>query len=235
VLVDLEHGSEQPIGDRRAGEPLDRHTLGRELAALPPHLVAPLAAQRREPILEARAAGVRPVVLEAHAREEAGFGQRLMLVAAAEVHVHAGEPIATAQLGQGLGQLAHARRAVFAGCTQQACTAHGREGHRHQQLRVVVDAGPRGRIGPAEVEDELPLAVALHVQGAGRDQAPGFAQQQRARHPAGLGAHAAGLFEGGQPLPLEKRRLEADQGIPFAGRQLPHAATEFDFRHGPAV
>ena len=113
-----------------------------------------------------------------------------------------------AELAQRLGERARARRrAVGARRGEEARAGDRRERHADQQLRVVGDARALRGVGPAAVEDELALAVALHVERAGGHQAPALAHHAGARRPAGLARPTApALLERGEPLPLEERR-----------------------------
>jgi hypothetical protein len=79
------------VGDRVARERLDPHAGLDDLAALAVDLVAAFAPEPGEPVVELLVARVVPVVLDADAELEAERPQRLDLVRAAEVHVHAGE------------------------------------------------------------------------------------------------------------------------------------------------
>ena len=59
-------------------------------------------------------------------------------------------------------------------------------GRRDQELRVVLDAGALRGLRPAVIEDELALAVALHVERTRADQATAVvAERQVLRQPSG--------------------------------------------------
>ena len=63
---------------------------------------------------EAAEAVVLPVVLDAHARQPAVVLERLDLVLAGEVHVHAGKLVRAADLTEGSAEAAHPERAFLA-------------------------------------------------------------------------------------------------------------------------
>src|SRR5262249_33437199 len=110
--------------------------------------------------------------------------------------------------------------AVLPGRGEQPLSGHGGERDRDEELRVVADARA-GRGGcPVVVEDELTLAVALHVQRTRADQPIAVPHRQVLRQPSRLGAHGAGFLEGGEPVPLEERRAVADQRVPGVARHL---------------
>ncbi len=115
---------------------------------------------------------------------------------------------------QGRAERANDVGAVGVRMGEKAGAGRGREGRRDQQLRVVGNAAALRGLGPAVIEDELPLAVTLHVERARADQTVAVAQHEVLRQPAGRGRDAAGLFEGREPAPLEKGRAITDQRIP---------------------
>src|SRR5262245_24842154 len=103
--------------------------------------------------------------------------------------------------------------------------AHRRsERHREYELRVVLDADPVREIGPAPVEDELALAVRLHVRGRGGDELLAVVEGERAGEPAGFLTDAAAFLETREPGVLdERRRVLTDQRVPFGLRDLADA------------
>src|SRR5262249_24072214 len=75
------------------------------------------------------------------------------------------------------------------------------------------------------------LAVALHVGGTRGDDAIALARDERPREPAPFGAEHAGLLEPREPVPLEERRIVADERIPLLARKRPNAIDELEHRH----
>jgi hypothetical protein len=178
---------------------------------------------------------VVPVVLETHPQQESRGGERLRLLRPAEVDVNSRQLVPEAHLPERLGQARDPLGAVLSRRHQEAPSRNGGEGHAHQELRVVANPGPLGGFGPREVEDELALAVALHVEGAGRHQPALPPRHQRPRLPARAGSHAAGVLQGGQPVPLEEGRAVADQGVPLLPRRGGDALQQLDPVHGPRI
>ena len=118
---------------------------------------------------------------------------------------------------------------------EQARTANRSEGHPHQELRVVANAGARRGVGPAEIEDEFALAVSLYVERCGGNQATVLADHQGAGPPSGMAAECAGVFQRRKPVPFEEGRLIARERVPLFPRQLGDAIFELDLGHPPSV
>ena len=162
------HRVQQLFRERVAAQHLDRHPPGLHLAPLAPDLVAALAPEAAQVVLEAGVAVVVPVVLEAHAQLEVRVGEALGLLRAAEVHVDARKPPLDAELAQRVGQPTGPEGAVQPLGHQEARPGDRREGHAHQQLRV---AGLLQRGEPVPLEEGRLLAhqrVPL-LAGDGRD------------------------------------------------------------------
>ena len=117
--VDPVHGAELRLGDLVAVPALDRDPLFVEGPTFAPDLVAALAAQARQVVVEALEAIVAPVVLEPEARHPAGLDQGRALVVQAEVHVHTREIVLAADLAQCLGEEADTGGPVGAGQRQE--------------------------------------------------------------------------------------------------------------------
>jgi len=141
----------------------------------------------------------------------------------------------SAEEARRIGALAH----------QQAGRRGRRERHGRQELRVVgkPEASMR-ELGPPLVEDELALAVALHVEGRAAQQFSILVEGDVARLPATLGPDASRLLEPRKELPGEERRHALGRERP--PRALPQVLhrlvrPELDHRgagrrhHGPGV
>src|SRR5262249_12734955 len=103
------------------------------------------------------------------------------------------------------------------------------------QLRVVPNA-PALRGGrPVVVEDELALAVGLHVERTAADQPVAFPQRQMLWQPSGVGSDGPGLLEDREPVPLEEGRPVADQRIPGVARDVAEGGCDPERRHRYAV
>ena len=114
------------------------------------------------------------------------------------------EPLAITDLQHGTGEGPDDGGAVPLRMREKADAGRGREGRRDEELRVVRDAAARRGLRPPVIEDELPLAVAFHVERAGADEPAAVAEHQVLRQPSGLGGDAASFLQRGQPAPLEK-------------------------------
>src|SRR5262249_8022033 len=90
---------------------------------------------------------------------------------------------------------------------------------------------PVRRTGPAVVEDELALTVALHVERTGADQLFAVPERQMLRQPARLRGDAARLLEPREPVPFEKRRPRADERVPRRPRDLAQGREDADLGH----
>ena len=219
--VDPVHRLEEFAGDVVALVRDDLDSLLREFAALALHLLAPLVAQCRQVVVEGRVVVVAPLVLEAASFEPALAAQERRLLGRAEVHVDRRDLVLAAQVAQRPGECADCGGSVDAGGGQETEAGGGREGHADQHLRVVVDAGAVRGLGPGVVEDELALAIGLEVHRAGRDQPPvGREEREVLGAPAAPTADAARLLQGGEPVPLEKRRLRPDERVPRLARHV---------------
>src|SRR5437016_10450462 len=96
VAVEPEHAREEPVGDVVADVGDDLDTRGGELAPLATDLIAALAAQARQIVVEGRESRVRPVVLPARAGEPAARLERRHLVGEAEGDVRGRELVLAA-------------------------------------------------------------------------------------------------------------------------------------------
>jgi len=237
--VEAEEGLHQGLVHRVARPDLDAHPRARQLPQLAADLVAPLAPEARQVVLEVPVAFVAPVVLETHAGQVARPAQAPLLVGPAEVHVDARQVARPARVHQGPAEQHDPGPAGLPGearSGEEAASGDRSEGHAHEQLRVVGEARAQGRVGPGPVEDELAFAVALHVQRAGRHRPAGLvARHQRSGQPARPAAHAARLLQGGQELPLQEGRLVAHQRVPRCGVDPNDPVLEADLRHRARV
>jgi hypothetical protein len=233
--VAAEDRLEHVVGDRVAAEHLADDALRRHAAPLATHLVAALAAEPAEVLVEAAEALVVPLVLEADPLQVAGVLERRDLVRAAEVDVHPRERVLRAQLAESSRHRGEAGLAVRPGRRQQARAGHGRERHADQQLRVVGDPGALRGVRPAPVEDEFTLAVLLQVERTRGQEPLAVAQQQRHRLPALVGRHAAGLLQRGEPFPFQERRFVADQRVPVGGRDARDTGGQLEALHRKRV
>src|SRR5438094_3572434 len=231
AAVEPEHAREEPVGDVVADVGDDLDTRGGELAPLATDLVAALAAQARQIVVEGRESRVRPVVLPARAGEPAAPLERRHLVGEAEGDVRGRELVLAARALERRGERRDDLAAVHARRGEEARTRHRREGDRDQQLRVVGNARARRGGGPVLVEDELAQAVALHVERAGPDQALALPERQEARQPAGRGGGGARVLEDREPLPLEEGRAVTDQPVPRRARDVAHRFEEAEGLH----
>ena len=202
-LVELEHPRHERRRDVAARVHRDLHAVRRERAALAARLVATLAAQAREVLVERGEAGVRPVILVARALQPAAGTQHGRLVGQAEVHVDRRETVPAAPLFERRGERGDdlAPRGPHG---EEARPGDRREGYAHQELRVVGDPRPSRGCGPALIEDELPEAVALHIEGTGPHELAVLPERQVLGQPARRGRRAPRVLDGGEPLPLEE-------------------------------
>ena len=171
-------------------------------------------------------AGIDPLELIPGAAHEAEAGEDLGLVGKAEVHVHRREAVVPADLHQCRAQRFDDPAAVGAGMGEETHARRRRERRGDEQLRVVADAGALRRLGPAVVEDKLPLAVSFQVERAGADQPIAVPQGQMLLQPAGGGADAAGILQRRQPPPLEKRRPVSHEPVPDRRLDVGQAAMD---------
>src|SRR4029453_16524312 len=200
VAVQPVDDGDERLGDLVADERLHAHPPPSPPAALPPNLVATLAAQALQVVVERPEAAVRPVVLVAGAVQPAARRQHVALVVGTEVHVRRREALPRTE---GLQRLAERRRhrGVPSGGGEEALPGHGRERHGDEQLRIVRDAGAmRGR-RPAVVEDELAVAVSLDVERARADHPRVVPERQALRQPPRVRPPGPRLLARRQPPP----------------------------------
>ncbi len=149
--------------------------------------------------------------------------------------MRAREPGLLAERPRALGQGRDGLVAVLARGHDRAIAGRGRERDREDQLRVVGDPHPLGDVRPAPVEDELPLAVSLHVGGGDGDQVAAAVECEVAGQPAGLRSDAPCLFEAVEPGPLRKGggRRERER-VPRLAWNIAHALEQPDAQHWAA-
>ena len=157
--------------------------------------------------------------------------ERLDLLRPAEIDVDARHLVLLTDLSQRRPKGLDPACPVLIRGHQKARPGYRREGHTDEKLGVVVDAGSLRGIGPAPVEYELSLAVALGIEGAGGDQPTVLPGDQRAGPPARSRAHHAGLLERGEPLPLEEGRLVPYERVPLVARQFGYTLEKLELRH----
>ena len=124
------------------------------------------------------------------------------------VHVQEAHPGEAVGGPEGLDRLQHQvgeGLLVLPWGDQEAVARHRGGRAQAHQLGVVAQAQARGHLGPGVVPDELPLAVALHVQRGGARQLGPAPHGQVRGQPAGVRAHAAGALQAGEPFPLQRR------------------------------
>ncbi len=160
-----------------------------------------------------------------------GFG----LFLKAEVNVDTGEIISKARRSKAFRERSVPVVVVFAWRDQEPGSGDGREGDTHQELRVILDTGPCGGIGPAPVEDKLSFAMHFEIDGASGHEPPVLPDDQGPSVPPGLRVERPGSFEGREPFPFKKGRSSVDQGIPFFFFQGIDALGEKKFRHSGEV
>jgi hypothetical protein len=114
-----------------------------------------------------------------------------------------------------LEQRAHCLGLVDVLGDQQAPPGRGRERHHTDELRVVTDACARGRLGPAEVEHVLAVAVLLQVERQRCHQPRTLTHEHVDRLPARASADAAAALEREQKRVLHERVIGTDERIPF--------------------
>ena len=138
-----------------------------QLPPLPLDLVAALAPEGAQVVVEGLVLAVLPVELEPDLGDEVEILQRIHLVPAAEVDVDRRELVASTDLHQRPAQDADDPAAVDSRRGQETRAHDRREGHAHEHLGIVLDARLHGVACPLVVEDELAHAVGLEVHGAG--------------------------------------------------------------------
>ena len=105
---------------------------------------------------------------------------------------------------------------VFLGSDVKAITLHrAHRAHAHQ-LGVVALAKISSQTRKGLVEHELPIAVALQIEGCDSDQLLVAPKGQVKRLPALLGHDAARFLQGHQPIPA----VEGDDVLPHQGLPL---------------
>ena len=231
-LVQVEHDRKQGVRDVVAGQHLDLDAALVHLAHLALDLVAALAAEVAEIVVERPIAVVEPLELDTDPLQIADLGQAGGLVRQTEIHVHGRQVVPVADLAQRAAQDFDQPRPVAAGRGQKAHPRGRRERRGHDQLGIIRDAGALRGVGPAVVEHEFAHAVALEIQRAGGPQPVALVQRQVLGLPARFGPHAGRIFETGQPVPLEKRRTAIHQGVPLDLPDVAHAAEHRDFQIG---
>src|SRR5262249_35531033 len=168
ALVEREHRAEALARRLLAFDDADRNPALRDRAPLSLDLVAPVAAERTEIIVERLVAAVLPVELEPDTRDYACPGERLSLVLAAEIHMRVRDLILPCDLGQRPPHRLNERPAVRP-CGQEARAGHGRERHADENLRVIRNAEAMGEFRPFVIEDEFAHAVELEIHRARAD------------------------------------------------------------------
>jgi len=114
---------------------------------------------------------------------------------------------------------------------QQPITAHRRERHRAQQLRIIADAGALAGVGPGPVEYVFAVGMALAIQRQSGDQrALLVAQQPVFGPPTATPADAAALFECGQEGVTQEGLRIGKQRIPVFRGDFGEAGNRLD-RH----
>lgn len=108
-------------------------------------------------------------------------------------------------------------RRVFAGGHMEAVALHRAHRAHADELGVIAQAELAGELGEGLVEDELPVAVALEVQGGQGHQPPLAPEPQVAGLPALAGHDAAAGLQVVQPSPA------VEGAIHRLGRSLPGA------------
>ena len=232
--VQVEHDRKQGVRDVLPVQHLDADAALVHLAHFALDLVAALAAEVAEIVVERPVAVIEPLELDADPLQVADLGQAGGLVRQTEIHVHGRQVVPVADLAQRAAQDFDQPRPVAAGRGQKAHARGRRERRRHDQLGIIRDTGALRGVGPAVVEHELAHAVALEIQRAGGQQPVALVQRQMLGLPARFGAHAGRFFETGQPVPLQERRAAIHQGIPVGLPDVTHAAEHSDLQIGHA-
>ena len=112
--------------------------------------------------------------------------------------------------------------------TRNPRAGHGRERHRRQEFRVVLDPVLRIRIRPGEIEHELAARMSLAIQRQCAHQpAAGVVRDQMLRRPSGPRRGAAGFLEREQEfMPQERLTLAAGECVPLGRVDLGDAPQE---------
>ena len=119
--------------------------------------------------------------------------------------------------------------AMLGGAHEQARTAHGRERHRAEELRVVVEPVPVIRVRPGPVEDILAVGMAFQVQRHGGPERAVLPEQNELRPPAFGGHRAVRLVQRVQKR-VPEERIVAGEGVPrgrLDGRNRRHHLQRF--------
>ena len=192
-------------------------------------LVAPLRVEGREKIVVRRVALIFPVKLDADARREAGGEERVLVAGAREEDVRARHVDLGHHLSKRLREERRERIARRVVADEDSRAGRGREGDRGDELRVVRDAEPLGVARPLMIEDELALAVSLHVERHRGDDLAALADDERAREPADLRRDAPRLLERREPRPPHERAVSRrQQPVPRVLRNRAHAVHHLD-------
>ena len=161
------------------------------------------------------------MILKIDATGKSDRPQLVGLAGAGEQHVHRRHPCLAGQRAGAVDQRAHGGGSIAAVGNQQPAAADRRERHAHDQLGIVVPAGPVNRFGPAPIAREIAVRAIALVGGRGGVQLPILPERQVARAPAVAGGRAARMLERLQPGPAQKRRGGGvDERIPGLARQV---------------
>ncbi len=165
--IRVDGGAIEPVRQGRqlhrngvAHQRFDLDPLLRQLAALAADLVAALAAQAAEVVVEAPEAAVHPVVLVTGARKPAARRQGVAVRVEAEVDVHRREALLRRRRASSAPAICVGDRRVRARRRQDARSRDGREGYRDQQLRVVPNSRPLRRQTPSRDRRRTPPGCA---------------------------------------------------------------------------
>ena len=226
VPIEAPHRVPDLRGQRVPGEGAHLETGLGDHPPLLAGLLSHRGAEAAQELVEARVAGTLPMELQRAPREEAVARGHAPLVVGEEVQVDARGPHAIGGFARPLQEGGDHRLAVGAFAVEEAAPGRRGEGGHGDQLRVVGDAGAVGRVGPAPVEDVLPVALVLHVERERAQQGPALPHRDVERLPAGVFADGARALEGVQEGVFDEGIALAGQRVPVAGLDLGEALQE---------
>src|SRR5262249_7153394 len=122
-------------------------------------LVAPVAPEACEIIIERTKTVVLPMKLQAMSSQEADFLQGVDFVVEAEIYVHGRDLVLRGDGRQRLSQQTNQSWSILPARNQEASPRDGSKRNTHEHLWIVADAQTLRGFGPLIVENEFPHAV----------------------------------------------------------------------------